>query len=96
MKTNIKTAILGIALMASVTGAFASNIAELINGKKINTHSWQKYLPDGVTPIGAPVPGDSNGPFAEECTGDENVCAVGTPFDENDDVITLRYEEQSK
>jgi len=90
MKTNIKTAVLGIALMASITGAFASNISELINGKT-NTHSWQKFAPDGVTPVGTPVLGDSSGPFADDCQGENNKCAVGTPIVPNEDPITLRY-----
>ncbi|WP_147243745.1 hypothetical protein [Pedobacter miscanthi] len=93
MKTNLKTAILGIALMASVTGAFAAEISTLFNGKAANTHSWQKYLPDGVTPDGDPQLGDSTGPFAEECAGADNVCAVGTPIAPGQQTITLRYED---
>jgi len=93
MKTNLKTAILGIALMASVTGAYATEISNLFNGKATNTHSWQKYLPDGVTPDGDPQLGDSTGPFADECDGDNNVCAIGTPIVSGQQTITLRYED---
>ncbi|KIA96219.1 hypothetical protein OC25_03835 [Pedobacter kyungheensis] len=91
MKTNIKTTILGIALMASVTGAFASDISEFLNGKKANTHSWQKYLPDGTTPDGPAVLGDSTGPFAEQCEGDQNVCAIGTPIVSGQTEQVLKY-----
>lgn len=91
MKTNLKTAVLGIALMASVTGAFASNISELINGKKTNTHSWQKYAPNGTTPVGDPQLGDSDGPFVDQCPGEGNVCAIGTPIVPGETTRTLRY-----
>ncbi|NII83179.1 hypothetical protein [Pedobacter sp. SG908] len=91
MKTNIKTAILGIALMASVIGAYASEISSLFNGKATNTHSWQKYLPDGTTPDGDPVLGDSTGPFAEQCDGENNICAIGTPIVSGQTEQILRY-----
>lgn len=80
MKTNLKTAILGIALMASVTGAFAADIANAISGKKLVAYSWQKYHRNG-TPDGSPQPGDENSLIDECLGGTSTVCAIGTSDD---------------
>jgi hypothetical protein len=90
MKTKIKTSILAIALLASVTGAFASDISNAFTGKRFAAYTWQKYNKNG-TPNGSPVTGTQANPFPADCGGAFNVCAVGTPQDESDPIITLRY-----
>lgn len=77
MKTNIKTAVLGIALMASVTGVFASDIANAITGKKLVAYTWQKFHRNG-NPDGSPFSGDENSLITECPGGTPTVCAVGT------------------
>lgn len=77
MKTNFKTSILALALMASVTGVFAADIANAVSGKKLVNYEWQKYNRNG-TPDGSPVNGTENS-FATQCAGGTTiVCAVGT------------------
>lgn len=75
MKTNFKAALLGLALFASVTGAFATEISNVITGKKLAPYSWQKYTRSGALD-GDPVISDSN-PFPE-CSGAAQVCTIGT------------------
>lgn len=81
MKTNFKTTVLALALLASVTGAFASNIVNVISGREaIINYTWQKYESDGTTPDGSPQPGTQTNPFPENCpNGSEVLCAQGTP-----------------
>lgn len=43
MKKNLKSTVLALALAASVTGAFASDIAHAISGKKLANYTWQRY-----------------------------------------------------
>ncbi|RZK42693.1 MAG: hypothetical protein EOO90_06540 [Pedobacter sp.] len=76
MKTNIKTAILGIALMASVTGAFASDIANAFSGKKLVNYEWQKLDRSGNV-IGSTITTSTSNPYPEECSGDAQLCARG-------------------
>ena len=87
MRKQFKTAVVAAALMASVTGAFAADIANLFNGKVLQSYSWQKYLRNG-TPDGSPLVNSSpNNPFAGECTGgSSDPCVVGTP-EEGDPII---------
>ena len=81
MKTNFKTTVLALALVASVTGAFAKDISNSISGKKRVAYSWQKYLPDGVTPDGDPILGtETENPFPSQCDGNgDTICAIGKP-----------------
>ena len=77
MKTNFKTAVLATALLASVTGAFAAEIANAFSGKKPIVYNWTKYNRDQS------IAGTSTGTesdFVSECPGTQNplLCAVGT------------------
>lgn len=81
MKKQFKTAVIAIALMASATMVFASDIANVFTGKVLVDYYWQKFLPDGVTPDGDPILGtDAENPYASQCP---NIgitrCAEGTP-----------------
>lgn len=89
MKKQLKTTVMAIALLATVTGAFASDIANAISGKKLAPYSWQKFNRNG-TPIGQPVISDTN-PFPE-CDGSEEICAIGTDLSGGPS-ITVRYHE---
>jgi len=90
MKTKVKTSILAIALLASVTGAFASKAN--LSSKNLAPYTWQKYQPDGVTPTGSPVAGTEANPFPEQCEGSANICAIGTPDNQSNPTLTLRYQ----
>ena len=90
MKKQLKTTVMAIALLATVTGAFASDIANALSGKTFAAYSWQKYNKNG-TPSGTPVNGTEVNPFPSDCGGTFNTCAIGTPVDESDPVIVLRY-----
>lgn len=81
MKTKFKTTALAIAFVAIATVAFATNISNAINGKKLVDYTWQKYLPDGVTPDGNPVLGtETENPFPSQCNGNgSTICAIGSP-----------------
>lgn len=81
MKTNFKTTFFALALVASVTVAYANNISNTISGKKLLDYSWQKYLSDGVTPDGDPVLGtETENPLASQCAGNgSTICAIGSP-----------------
>lgn len=91
MKKQLKTTVMAIALLATVTGAFASDIANAISGKKQNTHNWQKYDRETGNPTGQVLPGTSSNPFAEECTNEtDDLCAVGTPIGGGTPIV-VRY-----
>ncbi|MBE9599838.1 hypothetical protein [Pedobacter sp. MC2016-24] len=80
MKTNFKTGILALALMASVTGVFASDIANAFSGGKFAAYNWQRVDETTQLPTGPIVPGDESNPFPEACNGDKDpICAQGIP-----------------
>lgn len=89
MKKRFKTSILAIALLASVTGAFASDISNALSGKKTTFYMWQKYLRNG-TPDGPPTIGTAANPYPAICSGVLQTCAVGTPIGGGTQ-ITFRY-----
>lgn len=77
MKKQLKTTVMAIALLATVTGAFASDIANAFSGSKRIVYTWKKYNRDQT------VSGTSTGTensFAAECPGTLNPlkCAEGT------------------
>lgn len=77
MKKEFKTALIAIALTASVTGAFASQIKNALTGKSFISYSWQLKSRTGAN-IGSPIPGNENSNFAACPGGTTTVCAVGT------------------
>ncbi|WP_316828755.1 hypothetical protein [Pedobacter miscanthi] len=79
MKTNLKTAILGIALMASVTGAFAADIASVFSANKKAVYHWVKIDRTTGQPItGSETDGTEANPYPEDCNGSNELCAEGT------------------
>ncbi|RYE35825.1 MAG: hypothetical protein EOP48_30070 [Sphingobacteriales bacterium] len=92
MKTNLKTSILAIALLASVTGAFASDISNLMGGKSLAGYNWRKVDETTQQPIGPIVPGTEANPFLNDCDGETDVvCAQGTPQSAPTGPATLFY-----
>lgn len=81
MKTKIKTSILAIALLASVSGVFASDISNAISGKKLISYTWQLQDRSG-TPVGSPISGDESSQFSGCPNTTTTVCAVGTAEDQ--------------
>lgn len=81
MKKQLKTTVMAIALLATVTGAFASDIANAVSGKRQVTYTWQKYLSDGNTPDGTSFQNtSSSNPFPSDCQGGTPIrCVQGTP-----------------
>ncbi|MBB5440615.1 hypothetical protein HDC92_004318 [Pedobacter sp. AK017] len=93
MKTNFKTLALAVALLASVTGAFASDIANAISGKKLAPYNWVKYNRDGSVDTTTPPQVSPTNPFTE-CSGEEEICAIGTDLaNPQADPVIVRYEE---
>ncbi|WP_214228831.1 hypothetical protein [Pedobacter sp. B4-66] len=91
MKKQLKTSIMAIALLASVTGAFASDISNALSGKKQTTYNWQKYNRNTGLPTGPVVPGTSTNPFPEDCQNQISaLCAIGTPVGGGTPIV-LRY-----
>ncbi len=90
MKKNLKTTLLAMALLASVSGVFATDVVKAIKGQKTADYSWQKYNRDG-SEDGLPQMGDENNPFPEDCNSDKEVCAIGTPTDPLLDEIVVQY-----
>lgn len=88
MKKNLKSTVLALALAASVTGAFASDIAHAISGKKLANYTWQRYNRNQTT-SGLPFAGtqDTN---ITGCPGEEVLCAKGTPVD-NPQLPVIEY-----
>ena len=80
MKKQLKTTVMAIALLATVTGAFASDIVNAISGKAQTNYTWQRYDRSTGLPIGSPfVDSESNVRSTYGCQDDtEQVCAVGT------------------
>jgi hypothetical protein len=76
MKKQLKTSILAIALLASVTGAFASDISNALSGKKLVNYEWQKFDRNGNL-IGTTTTSSSANPYPTECTGSLQICARG-------------------
>lgn len=86
---NLKKLNLGLVALLLGFGLVITQSA--FKAKTVDTHEWQKYNRDG-SPNGTPVLGDENGPFANQCTGDQEVCAVGLPIDEmENETITFYY-----
>lgn len=80
MKKQLKTTVLALALLTSVTSVFASDIANAITGKKQTTYNWQKYNRTTGLPTGPIVPGTSTNPFPEDCQDQTSIlCAIGSP-----------------
>lgn len=90
MKKNLKTTVLAMALLASVSGVFAADVVKAIKGKTTADYSWQKYNRDGSLD-GLPQMGDENNPFPDECNGLNETCAIGTPSDPLLPQIVVQY-----
>ncbi|WP_421940602.1 hypothetical protein [Pedobacter sp.] len=76
MKTNLKKGVFAFALLASVSGVFASNIKTMVTGKKLAAYTWTKYDESG-NPTGTNIPGDENS-FSEcPTTPTQDLCAHG-------------------
>lgn len=79
MKTNLKKGVFALALLASVSGVFASDIANAVSAKKPAVYHWVKI--DRTT--GQPIPGSETegteaNPYPEDCGGSNELCAEGT------------------
>lgn len=92
MKKTIKTTAMAIALMAAVSGAFASDIANAISGKIQTQYRWVKYNRDQTIDTGTPAVVSTTNPFTE-CTGEEENCAIGTNLANPEEQIIVKYEE---
>jgi hypothetical protein len=75
MKKQFKTAVIAAALMASTTGVFASDIANVFTGKVLVEYTWETFDENGNS-TGTDIPGDEDS-YAS-CSGDGPTCAVGT------------------
>jgi hypothetical protein len=76
MKKQVKTTVMAIALLATVTGAFASDIVNAFSGKKLVNYEWQKLDRSGNV-IGTTITTSPANPYPEECSGDQQLCAQG-------------------
>lgn len=93
MKKQIKTTALALAMLASVTGAFATDIANAISGKKLAPYNWVKYNRDGTVDTNTPSQISATNPFPE-CSGEAEICALGTDLANPEaEPIEVYYEE---
>jgi hypothetical protein len=76
MKKQLKTTVMAIALLATVTGAFASDIANAFSGKGLVNYEWQKLDRSGNV-IGSTITTSPANPYPEECSGNQELCARG-------------------
>lgn len=66
---------MAIALLATVTGAFASDIVNAFSSKKLVNYEWQKLNRSGAV-IDSQVTTSSSNPYPE-CSGSQELCARG-------------------
>jgi len=79
MKKQLKTTVMAIALLATVTGAVAAEIATAFSGKNPAVYHWIRKTRAGTIIPGSQVTGDESNPYPAQCPGEvSTVCAEGT------------------
>ena len=80
---------MAIALLATVTGAFASDIVNAISGKKLVNYEWQQLDKNGVV-IDSRITTSSSNPYPA-CSGSQELCSRGRVQGTTPYTFTYRY-----